>query len=68
MRHLRQFCCTLTLLCVLATATLAEDGIMYPEHNPPPPAPQGIMYPEGPLAAALQETAISLLQAVTGRI
>lgn len=69
MRHLRQLCCTLTLLCVLATAALADDGIMYPDHNPPPPPPStpGIMYPDGPLAMALSEVAADLLCAITGR-
>jgi hypothetical protein len=69
MRHLRQLCCTLTLLCVLATAALA-DGIMYPDHNPPPPPPpstSGIMYPDGPLALVLSEIADDLLCAMTGR-
>jgi hypothetical protein len=68
MRQLRQLCCTLTLLCVLATAALA-DGIMYPDHNPPPPPPAqtGIMYPDGPLAAVLIDVTTDLLYAMTGR-
>lgn len=39
MRHLKKLCATLVLVLVLANATLADDGVMYPWVTPPPPPP-----------------------------
>ncbi len=39
MRNLKQLCTTLVLVLVLANASLAGDGIIYPWIVPPPPPP-----------------------------
>ncbi len=50
MNHLRQLCCTFALACLLAPAALADDGIMHPQLDPPPPpAVAGIMHPQDPV-------------------
>lgn len=45
MKHLRQLCCAFALACLLAPATLADDGIMHPQLDPPPSV-AGSMHPE----------------------
>jgi hypothetical protein len=39
MKSLRQFCATLFLTVLLATATFADEGIIHGGYAPPPPPP-----------------------------
>ncbi|HEX8069246.1 MAG TPA: hypothetical protein VF546_04790 [Pyrinomonadaceae bacterium] len=57
MQRFRQTCRVLALICLLAPAAWADDGIMHPELLPPPPPPppptvNGIMHPEEAVEAA----------------
>lgn len=48
MRQLRRMCATLVLTLIIADATFAGDGIMFPGYIPPPPPSAqtaGAMYP-----------------------
>ena len=51
MRYLRQVCCTLVMVCLLATVAFADDGIMHPDD---------------PADTALVELTVTLIQDATG--
>ena len=53
MKHFKQLCATLALVIVLANATVAGEGVMYPWITPPPPPPSSPL--ASPVAGNIQE-------------